>query len=348
MRQLKTVRRPPIYPNGAQAISPAAPSPPPPSAVLTPSIGGFGLSWSHAHRPRLKLGCRSGRDWGGGAGPPRHFRSRPVWGCGRLIRPSSTIFLSASRPSNSPISRRSARKQHHGTVQAVPRRLRAHHGEARRAQRHTVRPPVARRRGGVSGRGTTERPQGTRLQTAADSDHPRTDFRTSHRRFVMRVMQCGHARCSPMGACIHAPWPWPRGDQKIIYTHRQTATKPTYYIRGIGVGMRFRSRPVWGRGWPRQRLRAPESCRPPGPRSCQLARYPRTTPAISTASLAVLARRFRADPHEVGRIEGIGLDLWKSGASRSLQKIVGAIVGRRLELGANTYRVLVPPNPPEG
>ena len=28
VRQLKTVRRPPIYPNGAQAISPAAPSPP--------------------------------------------------------------------------------------------------------------------------------------------------------------------------------------------------------------------------------------------------------------------------------------------------------------------------------
>ena len=42
VRQLKTVRRPPIYPNGAQAISPAAPSPP--SAVLTPSIGGFGLN----------------------------------------------------------------------------------------------------------------------------------------------------------------------------------------------------------------------------------------------------------------------------------------------------------------
>ena len=28
VRQLKTVRRPPIYPNGAQAISPAVPSPP--------------------------------------------------------------------------------------------------------------------------------------------------------------------------------------------------------------------------------------------------------------------------------------------------------------------------------
>ena len=63
-----------------------------------------------------------------------------------------------------------------------------------------------------------------------------------------------------------------------------------------------------GGGWPRPRLRAPSSCRPPGPRSCQLARYPRTTPAISTASLPVLARRFRADPHEVGRIEGLGLD----------------------------------------
>ena len=31
-------------------------------------------------------------------------------------------------------------------------------------------------------------------------------------------------------------------------------------------------------------------------------------PAISTASLPVLARRFRGDPHEVGRIEGLGLD----------------------------------------
>ena len=36
-----------------------------------------------------------------------------------------------------------------------------------------------------------------------------------------------------------------------------------------------------------------------------------TTPTTSTASLPVLARRFRADPHEIGRIEGIGLDLWK-------------------------------------
>ena len=38
-------------------------------------------------------------------------------------------------------------------------------------------------------------------------------------------------------------------------------------------------------------------------------------PAISTASLPVLARRFRGDPHGIGRIEGIGPDLWKSGAA---------------------------------
>ena len=33
-----------------------------------------------------------------------------------------------------------------------------------------------------------------------------------------------------------------------------------------------------GWGWPRPRLLSPESSRPPGPRSCQLARYPRTLP----------------------------------------------------------------------
>ena len=40
---------------------------------------------------------------------------------------------------------------------------------------------------------------------------------------------------SPMGACIHAPWPWPRGDQKMRERQRQTATKPRYYIRGIEI-----------------------------------------------------------------------------------------------------------------
>ena len=41
-------------------------------------------------------------------------------------------------------------------------------------------------------------------------------------------------------------------------------------------------------------------------------------PTISTASLPVLARRFRADPHEVGRIEGIGPDLWKPVSSSTM------------------------------
>ena len=114
-----------------------------------------------------------------------------------------------------------------------------------------------------------------------------------------------------------------------------------------------------GGGWPRPRLRAPSSCRPPGPRSCQLARYPRTTPAISTASLPVLARRFRADPHEVGRIEGIGLDSLELGAacrpgpasaaSRSLQKIVGAIVGAAYRAGREHLRGFESPRrPPRG
>ena len=42
------------------------------------------------------------------------------------------------------------------------------------------------------------------------------------------------------------------------------------------------------------------------------------TPTTSTTSLPVLARRVRADPHEVGRFEGIGPDLWELGpASRT-------------------------------
>ena len=72
-----------------------------------------------------------------------------------------------------------------------------------------------------------------------------------------------------------------------------------------------------------------------------------TTPAISTASLAVLARRFRADPHEVGRIEGLGLDSLESGApdmSRSLQKIVGAIVGAASRAGREHLQGSSPPD----
>ena len=111
------------------------------------------------------------------------------------------------------------------------------------------------------------------------------------------------------------------GDEKphkMRERHRQTATKPRYYIRGIEITAQTGLGRFLGGAWPRQRLRAPSSCRPHGPRSCHLARYPRTTPAISTASLPVLSRRFRADPHEVGRIEGIGPDLWKPVSSSTM------------------------------
>ena len=175
------------------------------------------------------------------------------------------------------------------------------------------------------------------------------------------------------------------GDEKphkMRERHRQTATKPRYYIRGIEITAQTGLGRTGGGGGPRPRLRPPESCRSHGPRSCQLARYPRTTPAILTASLPVLSRRFRADPHEIGRIEGIGPDLWKPVSSstmtstsraapvRSLtrastSRAAGELVdqgqrrpraghcrrlwerlwGWRLELGANTYRVLVLPTP---
>ena len=103
------------------------------------------------------------------------------------------------------------------------------------------------------------------------------------------------------------------GDEKphkMRERHRQTATKPRYYIRGIEITAQ--TRPVFGGAG------GASSCRPHGPRSCHLARYPRTTPAISTASLPVLSRRFRADPHEVGRIEDIGPDLWKPVSSSTM------------------------------
>ena len=50
MRQLKTLRRPPIYPNRPQVISPAAPSSP--LRCPPPSIGGFGVSLRTATAPR--------------------------------------------------------------------------------------------------------------------------------------------------------------------------------------------------------------------------------------------------------------------------------------------------------
>ena len=133
---------------------------------------------------------------------------------------------------------------------------------------------------------------------------------------------------------------------------RQTATKPRYYIRGIEITAQTGLGRFGGAGGPRQRLRAPSSCRPHGPRSCQMARYPRTTPPFRRPLRPSCDAVFAPIPTKSGasRASGWILGSWErrrpgpaSAASRSLQKIVGGIVGRRLELGANTYRVLVHP-----
>ena len=82
--------------------------------------------------------------------------------------------------------------------------------------------------------------------------------------------------------------------------------------------------------------------------------YPRHFDGLSARPVAPVSRRSprnrahrgpRAGFFGVGRACRPGP---ASAASRSLQKIVGAIVGRRLELGANTYRVLVHPTSTEG
>ena len=95
----------------------------------------------------------------------------------------------------------------------------------------------------------------------------------------------------------------------ICHTVCRESNKRRYYIRGIGITTHF-GLAGFGTGHP-----------PLGRASWQGTQG--LTPTTSTASLAVLARRVLADPHEVGRIEGIGPDLWKSGAA-----LTRASVGR--------------------
>ena len=90
VRQLKTVRRPPIYPNGAQAISPAAPSPPfrCPHAVhrwirvkgpAAPRGTHRYPAWRRRHRPENTGALPSAR------GGPRLAPVRPAT-CARYVR----------------------------------------------------------------------------------------------------------------------------------------------------------------------------------------------------------------------------------------------------------------------
>ena len=151
-----------------------------------------------------------------------------------------------------------------------------------------------------------------------------------------------------------------------------------------GSPRHFRSRPVWGWGWPRPRLRAPSSCRPPGPRSCQMARYPRTTPPFrrplcpscrvgfapiptksgeSRASVWIL----RSGPSELvdqgqhievsaGHVDQLGTlveaghvhQLQALGLGRTRRAGVGAIVGAASRAGRERLRGSSPPRSTEG
>ena len=145
----------------------------------------------------------------------------------------------------------------------------------------------------------------------------------------------------------------------VCVCERHTAKTPHNNIRGFyftaisGLG-RF----GLGRGWPRQRLRAPSSCRPPGPRSCQLARCPRTLPPPLRRPLCPSWRAgFSPIPTKSGASKASGwiLGSWDrrrpgpaSAASRSLQKIVGVIVGTASRTGREHLQGSSPPESTEG
>ena len=108
------------------------------------------------------------------------------------------------------------------------------------------------------------------------------------------------------------------------------------------------------RGCPRQRLRQQNPSRPPGPRSCQLARCPRTPPRPFRRPLCPSWRAgFAPIPTKSGASKASGwiLGSWErrrpgpaSAASRSLQKIVGAFVGAASRAGREHLQGSSPPD----
>ena len=114
------------------------------------------------------------------------------------------------------------------------------------------------------------------------------------------------------------------GDKKLCVERVET---PILYKRVL-LFSPIRSRPVWGWGGLVSDFEHHHHVVHLGLGRASWQGRQGLPPAIATASLPVLARRFRADPHEVGRIEGLGLDSLESGApdmSRSLQKAQSAI-----------------------
>ena len=139
--------------------------------------------------------------------------------------------------------------------------------------------------------------------------------------------------------------------------HRQTATKPTYYIRGIEItAISGLGRIGAGVASPAtsSTIIMPFTWASVVPAGTVPKDYPRHLDGLSARPVASVSRRSpRSRAHRGHRAGFFGVGRAcrpgpASAASRSLQKIVGGIVGRRLELGANTYRVLVPPTSTRG
>ena len=105
---------------------------------------------------------------------------------------------------------------------------------------------------------------------------------------------------------------------------RQTATKRRYYIRVIENTSHFRSRPVWGLGWPRPRLRAliimSSTWASVVPAGTVPKDYPRLLDGLSARPVASVSRRSprsRANRGPRAGFLGVGRASWSTRASTS-------------------------------
>ena len=112
------------------------------------------------------------------------------------------------------------------------------------------------------------------------------------------------------------------GDEKphkMRERERQTATKPRYYIRGIEITAQTGLGRDRGRGgglaldFEHQNHAVHMGLGRASWHGTQ-----GLPPPFDGLSARPVARRFRADPHEIGRIEGIGPDLWKPVSSSTM------------------------------
>ena len=101
------------------------------------------------------------------------------------------------------------------------------------------------------------------------------------------------------------------GDEKphkMRERQRQTATKPRYYIRGIEITAQTGLGRIGAGGGLARDFEHHHHVVHLGLGRASWHGTQGLPPPFRRPLLTVLSRRFRADPHEVGRIEGIGLD----------------------------------------